>query len=302
MILLGCMLILMSIEARGQQEPMFTQYMFNTVAVNPAYAGTRNTLNLTSLSRLQWLGLEGSPKTYSVALHTPINKKKIGVGFTVVDDEIGPVSNTYFTGNYAYRLKLNEKLTLSMGIKGGLSYYYVGLTDLSLTDEMDPEFMQNEKKLDPNVGVGFYLYSDNFYVGLSAPKLFESSVDEEQMLQGNEIKRHYYLIGGYVMDLNSKWKFKPTLLTKVVEGAPPSNDVSLQFLYVERLWLSAMYRIGDAAGLFVDYRITDQLTVGYGYDFQLNGLSGRNSGTHEILISFDFDNFFGNNVKSPRFF
>src|SRR6056297_3431538 len=112
MILLGCMLILMSIEARGQQEPVFTQYMFNTVAVNPAYAGTRNTLNLTSLSRLQWLGLEGSPKTYSVALHTPINKKKIGVGFTVVDDEIGPVSNTYFTGNYAYRLKLNEKLTL----------------------------------------------------------------------------------------------------------------------------------------------------------------------------------------------
>jgi len=276
--------------------------MFNTLSVNPAYAGTRNSLNLNTLTRLQWVGLDGSPQTFSAALHSPINNRKIGVGLTLVSDEVGPVRNTYFTANYAYRLKITDDLTLSMGIKGGISTYYVGLTDLNVRDQEDEAFLNNEKKTSPNAGVGFYLYSDKFYVGLSAPKLFETTVDEEYASSENELKRHYYIIGGYIWQINSKWLFKPSILTKAVSGAPISNDITMQFLYNDKVWMGAMYRIGDAAGLFVDFKINKQLTIGYGYDFSLNGLSGINSGTHEIMLSYDFDGFASSKVKSPRYF
>lgn len=290
------------LKINAQQEPMYTQYMFNTLAVNPAYAGTRNALNLNTLTRLQWVGLEGSPKTFSVALHSPVNKRKIGLGVTLVTDEVGPVRNTYFTLNYAYRLKINDNLTLSMGIKGGLSNYHAGLSELKVNDPEDPRFQVDEKKLSPNVGVGFYLYSDKYYVGFSAPKLLETTVDEEYAASENELKRHYYIIGGYIWKINSHWIFKPSLLTKAVSGAPVSNDITMQFLYNDRIWMGAMYRIGDAAGLFLDVKINKQLIVGYGYDFSLNGLSGINSGTHEIMLSFDFDGFATSKVKSPRYF
>ncbi len=286
----------------AQQEPMFTQYMFNMVSVNPAYAGTTNSLNLNTLTRLQWVGMEGSPQTFSAALHSPINKRKVGVGITIVSDEVGPVRNTYFTANYAYRLRINENTTLSMGIKGGISNINVGLTDLYLRDQEDVAFQSDEKQISPNIGIGFYLYSEKYYVGFSAPKLVETSVDEEYAASANELKRHYYIVAGYLWQLNSKWLFKPTILSKAVSGAPVSNDISLQFLYNDKIWMGAMYRIGDAAGLFVDVRLNQQLTIGYGYDFSLNGLSGINSGTHEIMISFDFEGFAGGKVKSPRYF
>jgi type IX secretion system PorP/SprF family membrane protein len=303
-ILLGLMVFSLFgiLKLSAQQEPMYTQYMFNTLSVNPAYAGTRNALNLNTLTRLQWVGLEGAPKTFSVALHSPINKRKVGLGLTLVTDEVGPVRNTYFTANYAYRLKITDKLTLSMGIKGGISNYYAGLSELKVNDEGDPHFMSDEKKLSPNIGIGFYLYSDKYYVGFSAPKLIETTIDEEYAASKNELKRHYYIIGGYIWQLNSRWLFKPTLLTKAVSGAPVSNDITMQFLYNDRIWMGAMYRIGDAAGLFVDVKINRQIMVGYGYDFSLNGLSGINGGTHEIMLSFDFDGFASSKVKSPRYF
>ncbi len=289
-------------RVNAQQEPMFTQYMFNMVSVNPAYAGTTNSLNLNTLTRLQWVGMEGAPQTFSAALHSPINKRKVGVGLTLVSDEFGPVRNTYFTANYAYRLRINENLTLSMGLKGGISNINVGLTDLYVVDQEDEAFLTNEKKMSPNIGVGFYLYSEKYYVGFSAPKLFETSADKEYATNVNELKRHYYIVAGYLWELNSKWLFKPTILTKAVSGAPVSNDISMQFLYNDKIWVGAMYRIGDSGGLFVDIKLNNQLAVGYGYDFSLNGLSGLNSGTHEIMISYDFERFAGGKVKSPRYF
>ncbi len=300
--LIVLLLLITSISSLGQQEPMFTQYMFNTLSVNPAYAGTRNALNLNSLSRIQWVGVEGAPKTISLALHTPFNKKKIGVGFSIVDDEAGPVRNTYIAVNYAYRLRITESTTLSMGIKGGVSNYTLGLTNLEVNEPDDPDFQNNEKKLVPNLGIGFYLYSDRYYVGISAPKLVETAIDEKYSAEGSEFRRHYYIIGGFVIPINSNWIFKPTILTKAVEGAPLSNDISLQFLYNERVWLGAMYRIGDAAGALVTMKINKQLTIGYAYDFALSDLSGLNKGTHEILLSFDFVGTPAKKVKSPRYF
>lgn len=295
-------IILVSIRANAQQEPMFTQYMFNTLSVNPAYAGTRNALNINTLTRLQWVGMDGAPKTFSLGVHTPYDKKKIGVGITLISDEVGPVRNTYFTLNYAYRINLNENVTLSMGIKGGINSYYAGISDLKIRDPEDAEFQKNEKQLNPNLGVGFYLYSDKYYIGVSAPKLIQTKVDKDYASSKNELKRHYYIIGGYIFKINSRWDFKPTVLIKAVSGAPLSNDITMQFLYNNRLWLGAMYRIGDAAGLFLDFKINEQLSAGYGYDFSLNGLSGVNSGSHEIMLSYDFDNLFESKVKSPRYF
>ena len=288
-------------EVKAQQEPMYTQYMFNPVSVNPGYTGTTESLNLNTLTRLQWVGIEGSPKTFSAALHSPIGVRKIGLGLTLVTDKAGPVRNNYFTINYAYRLKLTDFLTLSMGMKSGISAYRAGLTDLYLAEQDDEAFMSNEKRTSPNFGFGFYLYSNKYYVGFSVPKLFQTDIDD-QPNRANELKRHYYLIGGYVWQLNSKWVFKPSILAKAVSGAPLSSDITMQFLYKDRVWLSAMYRFGDAAGLFFNYKINTQLTLGYGYDFSLNGLSGVNSGSHELMVSYDFDGFTSNVVKSVRHF
>lgn len=273
----------------AQQEPMFTQYMFNSLTINPAYAGTTETLNLNTLTRLQWVGLEGSPKTFSLTAHTPIEGRKIGLGITLVTDEIGPVNNTFFTINYAYRLRVTDDLTLSMGLKGGISSYTVGLTDLSVIDPEDPQFQSNEKKISPNLGFGFYLYGDQYYVGFSAPKLIQTTVDDEYATDENQLKRHYFIVGGYNWQINSEWLLKPSLLTKIVAGSPVSNDITVQGLYNDLVGAGIMYRIGDAAGLFVFGKVYKELQVGYGYEYSLNGLSGINSGTHEIMLTYDFD-------------
>ncbi|QKG80547.1 PorP/SprF family type IX secretion system membrane protein [Tenuifilum thalassicum] len=286
----------------AQQEPMFTQYMFNTVSVNPAYAGTTNSLNVNMLSRIQWVGMRGAPKTFSLAMHSPVINQNIGVGFTIVSDKIGPVRNNYFTANYAYRLKLNEDLTLSMGLKGGLNQYYVGLADIYVRDPLDEAFLSNERRLTPNLGFGFYLYSDKYYVGFSMPKIFQTSVDEQNITNSDQLKRHYYIIAGYVWQLNSEWLFKPSFIAKAVGGAPLSTDITAQFLYRDFIWVGAMYRLGDAAGIFFNFKISNQLTVGYGYDFSLSRLNSYNRGTHEIMLSFDFEKLTTGKVKSPRYF
>lgn len=287
---LGLIILFVGIgNMMAQQEPMFTQYMFNSLTINPAYAGTTETLNLNTLTRLQWVGLEGSPKTFSLTAHTPIEGRKIGLGITLVTDEIGPVNNTFFTINYAYRLRVTDDLTLSMGLKGGISSYTVGLTDLSVIDPEDPQFQSNEKKISPNLGFGFYLYGDQYYVGFSAPKLIQTTVDDEYATDENQLKRHYFIVGGYNWQINSEWLLKPSLLTKIVAGSPVSNDITVQGLYNDLVGAGVMYRIGDAAGLFVFGKVYKELQVGYGYEYSLNGLSGINSGTHEIMLTYDFD-------------
>lgn len=286
---LGIIILFFGINnIQAQQEPMFTQYMFNSLSINPAYAGTTESINLNTLTRLQWVGMEGSPKTFSLSAHMPIEGRKIGLGVTLVTDKIGPVNNTFFTVNYAYRLKVTDDLTLSMGLKGGINSYKVGLTDLSVIDAEDPQFQSNEKKISPNLGFGFYLYSNQYYVGFSAPKLIQTKVDDEYATDENQLKRHYFIVGGYNWQIDKDWMLKPALLTKIVGGSPVSNDITVQTLYRDWIGGGLMYRIGDALGLFVFGKVYDELKVGYGYEYSLNGLSGINSGTHEIMLTYDF--------------
>ena len=275
-------------KSKAQQEPMFTQYMFDPISVNPAYVGTTNTINVNTLTRLQWVGMEGSPKTFSLSAHTPIEGRKIGLGLTLLTDKIGPVNNTFFTVNYAYRLRVTDQLTLSMGLKGGITSYKVGLTDLSIIDQEDPQFENNEKKISPNLGFGFYLYEDRYFVGFSVPKLIQTTVDDEYASDKNQLKRHYFITGGYNWAINDQWDLKPSLLSKVVSGAPVSNDIAVQALYNKLVGGGIMYRVGDALGFFAYGKVYKELNIGYGYEYSLNGLSGVNSGTHEIRITYDF--------------
>jgi len=276
-------------NVQAQQEPMFTQYMFDPISLNAAYTGTTNMLNVNTLTRLQWVGMDGAPKTFSLSAHMPIEGRKIGLGVTLLTDKVGPVNNTFFTVNYAYRLRVNDRLTLSMGLKGGITSYKVGLTDLSIIDEEDPQFQNNEKKISPNLGFGFYLYEEKYFVGFSIPKLIQTTVDDEYATDDNQLKRHYYLVGGYNWKINGDWELMPSLLTKIVAGSPISNDITVQGLYMDIVGGGLMYRIGDALGLFVYGKVYKELNVGYGYEYSLNGLSGYNSGTHEIRLTYDFN-------------
>ncbi|MCU4176765.1 PorP/SprF family type IX secretion system membrane protein [Carboxylicivirga sp. N1Y90] len=291
-------------KAVAQQEPLYTQYMFNTVSVNPAYAGTRDAMNVLFLSRHQWTGMDGAPKTYDFTMHTPLNNYRMGLGLSIVSDSYGPVNNYYINFNYAYRVKLNEKMTLSMGVKGGIYNYYVDLNGLNVGEE-DPSFSSDfEQKLQPNAGLGLYLYTDKYYIGASVPKLISTDLSGNQTTTSTlgELKQHFFLMGGYVMDLNSEFKFKPSVITKMVQGAPPSTDLTAQFLYRGTYWIGATYRIGDAVAFIGNIQVNKQLMVGYSYDYSVSELSHYNNGSHEIIISYDFDGFLKNKVKSPRYF
>jgi len=291
-------------NANAQQEPLYTQYMFNTVSVNPAYAGTRNAMNIIALSRIQWAGLDGAPTTHNVTMHTPLNNYKMGVGFSIVSDKIGPVNNFYFNFNYAYRVNLTEKMVLSMGVKGGIYNYKVSLNELSVGDN-DASFNGSlEQKFQPNAGAGLYLYSDKWYAGFSIPKLIQTDLSGNRTTASNlsSLKRHYFFMAGYVFDINQDFKFKPSFINKVVEGAPPSTDVTAQVLYLNKYWLGATYRWGDALAFLANIQLNKQLMVGYSYDFTTSNLNSYNTGSHEILISYDFDGFLKKKVISPRFF
>lgn len=302
-ILLTMLLVSFAKEMQAQQEPQYTQYMFNMMSVNPAYTGTSDAMNALMLSRWQWVGVEGAPRSHTFALHTPINEKKIGVGASVIADNIGPVTNTYVNVNYAHRVSLSEKLTLSLGLKGGVYNYHVALSKLAL-NEQDNTFAEDYKKnFQPNIGAGGYLYTRDYYVGISVPKLLKTDLEEVGTDEiPTELKRHFFITAGYVFELNSEWKLKPSFINKMVEGAPPSLDLTAQALYLDKFWLGTTYRIGDALAFLFDVQVNRQLIIGYSYDLTLSGMSDNSNGTHELLISYDFKGFSNDKVKSPRYF
>lgn len=303
LLLLGALLLGLQ-NVSGQQEPQYTQYMFNMMSVNPAYAGTRESLNALVLSRMQWVGLEGAPRSNTIALHTPFRNRKMGLGASIITDRIGPVTNSYININYAYRISLTEDITLSLGLKGGIYNYYVGLSDLAL-NASDITYDEDYKKnFQPNLGAGAYLYTKDYYVGFSVPKMLKTELEDIGTTSDliSELKRHFFITGGYIFTLDADWKLKPSVLAKMVEGAPPSFDITAQALYRDRFWLGTTYRTGDALAFLFQMQINPQLILGYSFDLTLSAMSSVTSGSHEILISYDFKAFTNDKVKSPRYF
>ncbi len=270
---------------KAQQEPIFTHYLHNPVSINPAIAGTVRNLNMSLLSRLQWVGLEGAPTTLSYSAHMPWPDKKIGVGLNLMSDNTWPLSNTHFSGSYAYRLRITDDITLSLGIKGGFTYYHASVTNLGVVNPDDPAFAQNEKRFYPNIGVGAYIYSNQFYAGLSLPRMLQTSFNRSF---DKTLKSPLYIIGGYNYELNSDWVLMPSMLAGAMIGIPMTCDITAQAMYKGRFYFGAHYRFGDALGIFFDMKLDNDISFGYAFDFSLNKLSRINTGTHELMLSYSF--------------
>lgn len=300
------LLILLSVnnQLKAQQDPMYTQYMFNTLAINPAYAGSRNVVSATALFRNQWTGIEGAPKTGTFTIDAPILENKIGIGFQLITDKLGVTQTNGGVVSAAYRIRM-EKGTLSFGIQGNVSQYKVNLTDVPLSSQpsYDPAFASNINKTLFNFGTGVYYNSDRFYIGLSAQDLMPNSLssnNSEVKLSGKQ-SLHLFLASGYVFPLSEDFDLKPSFLIKGVKGAPIEADIN------GTLWIKGVFGIGaqyrtsaDIAGL-IEVQASPQIRIGYSYDRSTTRLQNFNTGSHEIMLRYEFG-FERGKILSPRFF
>jgi type IX secretion system PorP/SprF family membrane protein len=287
---------------RAQQDPLYSQYMFNTLAFNPAYAGSANVFTTMLLSRHQWVGFEGAPTTQTLSAHSPLPLEAMAMGGNIIHDRTGPATQTGAFVDLAYRIRTGADTKLSFGLKGGANVYQADVASL-LTVDPDPASKSISGRLMPNFGFGLYWHGPRYYVGLSAPKLLAN--DLADATSGTVVvsreARHYFLMGGYVMDLGEDLKFKPSFMMRAVEGAPLSMDLNANFLLRERIWLGVMYRLGTAFGVMAQFQLTDQFRAGYAFDATTTRIGAYNAGTHELMIGFDL-NFSKGRTISPRYF
>lgn len=297
------MLLFIAFGVSAQQDPMFTQYMHNPVSINPAYAGSRGTLNAVLMHRQQWVGMDGAPKTLSLSINSPFLNYNVGVGLSLLHDEIGPVKQTGIYADYSYHLKVTPGIKLAFGLKGGVNIYDIDLTKLRGDQNDDLINLNGYRKMYlPNVGIGTYLYSDRFYLGLSIPKMLQNSLsDTKNNTLANKEQRHYFLIGGFVMNISENIKFKPSTTIRFVSGSPVSAEFTAAVLLHDQLWLGGMYRNDGSLGAMVKFDLTNKLSVGYSYDLSQSDLRPYNQGTHEVYISYDIA-FRNRKILSPRYF
>jgi len=304
-------LTLLSFQSFAQQDPQFTQYMYNMSVINPAYATSEAAiLNMGGLYRTQWVGLKGAPKTGTFFAHTPINEK-IEAGISFTNDNIGDVvqeNNIY--ADFAYVLPMGlDRGNLSFGLKAGFTFFNVNFDGFNLQSgsaSTDVAFNDNISQTFPNIGIGAFYYTDNYYVGLSAPNMLSTKhIETENGVKATGVQSiHYYLTGGYVFDINKDLKFKPAFMMKSVKGAPLALDITANILINEKLEAGLGYRLDDAISGLVSFRVMPDLKIGYAYDFTTSNLGDYNSGSPEIFILFDIDlfGFKGGYDRSPRFF
>ena len=291
----------------AQQDAMFTHYMYNTLAVNPGYAGSRDALTATGLHRSQWVSFEGAPVTQTVTLHSPMLNNKMGIGLSVVNDKIGPTKNTAAYLDLAYAIRVSEKGKLAFGLKGGINFMQANLNTLELDQQNDAAFQENvTSKMLPNFGFGIYYYLPKFYVGVSAPKLLENNFKTNSSTGSVNLvneQRHYFLIAGTVLKLSNAVELKPTTFVKVTNGAPIEGDITASFIFNKKLLVGGMFRTGDAAGILIGYNFTEQFHAGYSFDWSYGLKTFKyNQGSHEIMLSYDFIYKDKQKVRSPRYF
>jgi type IX secretion system PorP/SprF family membrane protein len=301
---LSIVILLLSIfcseYATAQQDPQYTQYMYTMNVVNPAYAGSKESLSLTALYRKQWSGLDGAPETITFSGHSPITDT-MGLGLSVIKDQLGPVEETNVFIDYSYTLQVSNALKLALGIKAGATFHDVGLTGLELQDEGDPFFSENINNTYPNVGAGLFLYSDSYYLGFSVPNLLNSvHLDENGLKYGNETN-HFFGTAGYVFQISENIKLKPSVLVKGAFDAPLSFDGNLNALFYEKFELGVSYRLDDSFSGLIGFQITPNIRVGYAYDSVISELNAQGPGSHEVIATFDIF-FKKRTLRSPRYF
>jgi type IX secretion system PorP/SprF family membrane protein len=300
-------IVVAAFTSNAQQDPMFTQYMFNTQTINPAYAGTWESVGFMALGRHQWTGWDGAPTTYTFSIQAPLKNERVALGLNVLNDKTGLERRFYVFADYSYLVPVSEKTNLRLGLKGGFTNYSNNLAAYTILDPGDPNFAGEIKNaFKPNFGVGAFLYSKRAYVGLSVPKLVSTTFenDMESFSVDGEL-RHYFLIAGAVFDMGENVKFKPTMFTKASftseTGTPLQFDLTGNFLIKEKFWLGAMYRTGSSYGFIAQWIFDQKLRVGYAIDFTTNNMKHYSNGTHEVMISYEL-RFKKEEVVSPRYF
>lgn len=301
--------LMTTVTGLAQQDAQFTQYMYNTQIVNPAYAGSRGALSFGALYRTQWVGFEGAPKTGTFTVNSPIGVlENMGLGLSIVRDEIGPSIESNVNVDFSYTIQTSETADLSFGLKAGVDLLDIDFMKLNIFDTNDPRFQNNvDNKIQPQIGAGLYYNTDKFYAGLSVPNFLTTKHYDESNINNidNETiaaeRLHYFLIAGYVFDLSENVKFKPATLVKAVSGSPLQWDVSANFLINEKFTVGAAYRWSAALSGLVGFQATDAIFIGFGYDYQTTDIEQYSDGSYEIMLRFDvFSN--PERVVAPRFF
>lgn len=289
--------------AKAQQDPHYTQYMYNMSVINPAYAGSKESLSGGLLFRKQWVDIEDSPSTGTFFIHSPVGKN-VGLGLSVISDKIGPVEENNVFADFSYTLNLGGEHKLAFGIKGGATFSKIGLLDqiyYNVPDPSDDAFAENTSNTFLNLGAGFFYYTNKYYVAISVPNMIKSThLDFDGRKFGTE-SLHYFATGGYVFDLSANTKFKPSAMVKSAFDSPLSVDASANFMFFDRFEIGATYRLEDSFGAMVNYAITPNLRLGYAYDHIVSDLKVDTPSSHEFMLLFDL-NFPKKVSRSPRYF
>lgn len=296
--------IFFSCKILAQQDSQYTQYMYNTVAVNPAYAGSRGVTSLFLLHRSQWVGINGAPVTNVFSINKPISDSNLSYGISLVNDRIGVSDNATFSADVSYFITTSASAKLSFGLKTSLNWLSVDYSRLIIRDPNDVILSQQneiDKQFSPNVGVGVYWHSPKNYIGISVPNFLETKRYDDNISSTAKDKMHFYVIAGSVFDLNQDWEFKPALLTKLVQGAPLQIDISANFLFNHKFTIGAAYRWQAAVTCLVGFQVNDSWQIGYAYDTETSQLYNYNSGSHELFLRFELFSKY-NKIVSPRFF
>jgi type IX secretion system PorP/SprF family membrane protein len=275
--------------------------MYNTININPAYAGSRGVMSVFGLHRTQWVGLDGAPTTNTFSFNTPISNSNLGVGFSLVNDRIGPTSDNTISADISYTIPMNEDYKLSFGIKASGNIFNLDTDKLDPAQANDPNLQNFNNEFSPNFGAGVYLHSDKLYLGLSVPNFLQDAKYNDNEVAVFQERMNFYFIGGYVFDVSPSIKFKPAFLTKMVTGSPLQVDASANFLFFDKFMLGGAYRWDAAVSALAGFQVTDGLFIGYSYDMETTNLRRYNSGSHEVFLRFELFNKVSKMV-SPRFF
>jgi type IX secretion system PorP/SprF family membrane protein len=296
------LVILLGLSASAQQEPQYTQYMYNPSVINPAYAGSLGYGSLFSLYRTQWIGLDGAPKTLNLAYHQPLENTNLGLGGNIVHDEIGPSATTNLAVDVSYTIRFENESRLAFGVKIGGQLFNIDYTKLNYFKSSDVPFKNNiTNQFSPNIGAGLFYYNKNSYLGLSVPMMLQTKMYDEFSNSDMFHRQHFYLMGGKVYDLSYNLKFKPAFVAKMVAGAPLQLDLTGNFLINEKFTVGLAYRWSEAVSALVGFKVSDRLAIGYGYDRETNRLANFNSGSHELFLQFDLFKI-TQQIETPRFF
>lgn len=288
-------------KANAQQDEQMSLYMFNQLYLNPAYAGSRNAVSALAVGRFQWVNFDGAPTSQWFSVHAPFLQQSLGAGIHFVNDRIGARTRTAAFADLSGSISLNDKHDrLAAGISVGADIVGYDFSDMIVNDPNDPYYNSSFSATRPNVGAGLYYYGERHFISLSTPRLFESSASIDTIVQQLNT-RHFYLSGGYVFDLNSVFKLKPSMLIKYTPQAPITIDANISLLMYDQIWAGLMYRYNEALGINVMYTVKNVFSIGYNYDFPINGLRTYQYGSHEVFLRYDFTPK-KSVYNSPRYF